>query len=64
MKIAFWYWLIMAIWFFYGGFLGYRSRTNPSPFYWGIGWNFVLFILLVIIGCEIFPDPLGTLVHK
>lgn len=64
MTIAFWYWLIMACWFVYGFILGYRRRAEGTPLYWGAGWNFVLFILLVIIGWQIFPDPFSTLVKK
>ena len=61
MSLGFWYWLIMAIWFLCGGSVVYRNRAGLSPYYWGIGWNLVLFLLLVIIGCKVFPDPFGTL---
>lgn len=62
MTLGFWYWLLMAIWFLFGGSVVYRNRTALGPYYWGIGWNLFLFLLLVIIGCKVFPDPLGTLV--
>jgi hypothetical protein len=64
MKPAFWYWLFMTAWLVYGIILGYRRRAESTPLYWGIGWNIVLFILLVIIGYEIFPNPFDTLVAK
>ena len=62
MTLNFWYWLVMLLWFLFGGGVVWRHREGLGPYYWGIGWNVVLFILLVIIGCKIFPDPFGTLV--
>ena len=67
MKIAFWFWLIMAVWLIWGGVLGYRGRPAAAPFgpfYWGAGWSLVLFILIAILGCQVFPDPFSTLVPR
>jgi hypothetical protein len=62
MTLAFWYWLLMALWLLFGGGIVYRRRAELAPFYWGFGFSLVLFLLLVIIGCKIFPDPFGTLI--
>lgn len=64
MALAFWYWLLMAIWFLFGGRIVYTRRTDLTPFYWGIGFSFFLFLILVILGCKVFPDPFGTLVKN
>jgi len=67
MKTAFWFWLLMLLWLVYGVILGYRNRpANPpfGPFYWGTGWNLLLFVLLALIGWHIFPDPFATLVTR
>lgn len=62
MSINFWYWLILLLWVIFGGVAGYRRRAEFGPYYWGAGWGVVLFLLLLIIGLKIFPDPFGTLV--
>jgi hypothetical protein len=67
MSIAFWYWLIMAIWTLWIIFAGVKGRPAAPPygtFYWGFGWTVLLWLLFVLIGLKDFPDPFGTLVHR
>jgi hypothetical protein len=63
MTLAFWYWLLMAIWLLFGGKIVYSKRADLAPFYVGVGFSFFLFLLLVILGVKVFPDPFGTLVR-
>lgn len=62
MTLAFWYWFMMLIWFLCGGKIFYGKRAELATIYWGIGFSLFLFILLVILGAKVFPDPFGTLV--
>jgi hypothetical protein len=64
MTLAFWFWLLMVLWVIFGGRVVYTNRAALAPLYWGIGWNFFLFLLLLIIGFALFPDPFGTLVKR
>lgn len=65
MTIAFWYWLLMVVWLIWGIALGVRSRPTSPPYgayAWATGWTLLLFVLFLLIGLKLFPDPLGTLV--
>jgi hypothetical protein len=65
MTIGLWFWLLMLGWLIWGGIVGFRHRPAAAPFgpfYWGVGWSLLLFVLLLLIGCKIFGDPLSTLV--
>lgn len=62
MTPSFWFWLFMAIWFIWGGVMGYRGRAGGSPFYWGVGWNLLLFLILLMVGLIVADDPFKTLV--
>lgn len=62
MTLAFWFWLIMVIWLIWGGILGWRKITPDGYAYWGLGWSFMLWLILAIIGFEIFSNPFSTLV--
>lgn len=66
MTLAFWYWFFMVIWFVFGGWIGYRRRAGAgpelAPFYQGVGWNVFLFIILCILGWQVFGNPFSTLV--
>jgi len=60
MTLAFWYWLFFVVAIVWGGVLDYRGRTTYGKWWWGRSlW---LFLMLLIIGLKLFPDPLGTLV--
>jgi len=53
MTLDVWYWLLMAIWLFFGI---WRNRANADYFGWG-GGLFIEFVLFIVIGVRVFGSP-------
>lgn len=60
MTLAFWYWLLIAVWLFWGLALEYRVRATYGRWWWGR--PVFLLLLFIILGLRLFPDPFSTLV--
>ena len=60
MTKAFWFWLFMAAWVIWGARMDYANRAAYGWWWWSRG--LLAFLLFLIIGLELFRDPLGTLV--
>jgi hypothetical protein len=57
MSIGFWFWLVWVIWFLFGSWWIWW----PNRFV--IGGNFMLLLLLGLLGWKAFGSPLAVLVH-
>lgn len=53
MTLQIWFWIIMALWLFFGV---YRERANPNFTLWVSGL-LVEFVLFLIIGWQVFGSP-------
>ncbi len=65
MTLAFWFWLLMVLWLIFGTWIGWRDRKDRAvgtALYLDVGWGFGLWLILAIIGLQIFSDPFSTLV--
>jgi hypothetical protein len=61
MTIAFWFWLVFAIWFLFG-FWGAPVFSDPQgrPYY---GRHLIFTILIALLGWAVFGNAFHTLVH-
>ncbi len=50
MTLAVWFWIFMALWFFFGIW-----RSWPEPY--NIGNHFLYFILFILLGWQVFGSP-------
>ena len=50
------YWVLMLIWVVFGGGIGYYGTADKR--WLVIGGNFVLFLLLLLVGLKLFGQPL------
>ena len=54
MTLASWYWVILILWALFSGYGMYRGGNDNL----GYVGNLVLFVLLVLIGIEVFGGPI------
>jgi hypothetical protein len=55
MSLGLAFWILMLIWLIFGLYFGYQS-TAYSPYL--IGGNLMLFVLLLLLGWQVFGPPL------
>ena len=55
MTLAFWFWLVVAIWLIWGVWKGVKSKSYSVD-------DPILFLLFVFVGFALFGAPWGTLV--
>lgn len=53
MDLQFWFWLIMAAWFFFG--LWRNWGTPEAPYF--VGGHILQFVLFAIVGWRLFGGP-------
>ena len=63
MKPGLWFWLLMLILLLWGGRLGWNGRAGAGPFFWGVGWSGVVFVILCFLGWRVFGAPWNILVQ-
>ena len=61
MPPKFWFWLLMVIWLFYGAWVDYYP-SGPQPFFYRGSRHLLAFLLLAILGWQVFGSPFEALV--
>jgi hypothetical protein len=62
MALAFWFWLLYAIWVL-SGFFGIPTFTDANGRNYYYGRHFVIAVLFALIGWAVFGNAFHTLVH-
>lgn len=55
MPLAILYWVLMIIWLVFGAWVDY-APNQPYPFR-KFGWSLMVFVLLAILGWQVFGAP-------
>lgn len=58
MTTAIWFWILMLLWAVFG--FGYHWPAGPTPnsrWYWPVGWNILLFLIVLVLGIAQFGSP-------
>ena len=59
MTIAMLFWILMLFWLVFGLYWNWPQGAAPAPgWYWPVGSNLLLFILLFLLGWHAFGFPI------
>ena len=56
MSLSFLFWFLLLVWFLFGGYVAFGPGQPPNR--WAFGANFLLFILVIVIGLKLFGLPI------
>lgn len=57
MNLGIWYWLLMALWLLFGLIFFWPASYGSVVVWYPLGGNLLLFILLLILGIQVFGSP-------
>lgn len=58
MTLQIWYWLVMALWLFFGLWSHWPATPQDRSAWYPVGGSLLQFILFLLLGWQVFGSPI------